>query len=257
MSQAFSLYLARASGLHRLHPLTKLSLAATTLVAALALPGAGSGYAVFLLVTLPLAVWGKVLSGFLRAVARSVLPFAASLFLIQGLLWPGGTPWLRLGPLSLKAEGIAFAVTSTGRILAIVSCFLVLALSTRPDMLMTALSQRGVSPTLSYIIVTTIQIVPYFQAKARAILDAQRSRALETEGGLRSRLRALLPLVVPLVLSGILDVEERAIALEARAFGRRGHKTSLLVLSDSRAQAALRRVILALAPLLVAARLLL
>jgi energy-coupling factor transport system permease protein len=257
MSQGFSLYLARDSGLHRLHPLTKLSLAATLLVAAFALPGPWSSYAVFLLVLLPLAAWGRILPGFLRSVARSVLPFALSLFLIQGLLWPGGSPVARLGPLSLKAEGLAFALASTGRILMIVSSFLLLALSTRPDLLMIALAQRGFPSTLSYIVVTTIQIVPYFQGKARAILDAQRSRGLETEGGLRRRLRALLPLVVPLVLSSILDIEERAIALEARAFGRHGTKTSLQVLSDSRAQSVLRWAILALAPLLLVAGLVL
>jgi energy-coupling factor transport system permease protein len=179
------------------------------------------------------------------------------LFLIQGLLWPGGSPVARLGPLSLKAEGLAFALASTGRILMIVSSFLLLALSTRPDLLMIALAQRGFPSTLSYIVVTTIQIVPYFQGKARAILDAQRSRGLETEGGLRRRVRALLPLIVPLVLSSILDVEERAIALEARAFGRRGTKTSLQELSDSRAQSVLRWAILALAPLLLVAGLVL
>jgi len=59
------------------------------------------------------------------------------------------------------------------------------------------------------------------------------------------------------VLSSILEVEERAIALEARAFGRRGTKTSLQVLSDSRAQSVLRWVILALAPLLLVAGLVL
>jgi energy-coupling factor transport system permease protein len=257
MSQGFSLYLARDSGLHRLHPLTKLSLAATLLVAAFALPGHWSSYAVFLLVLLPLAGWGKMLPEFLRSVTRSVLPFAVSLFLIQGLLWPGGSPVARLGPLSLKAEGLAFALASTGRILMIVSSFLLLALSTRPDLLMIALAQRGFPSTLSYIVVTTIQIVPYFQGKARAILDAQRSRGLETEGGLRRRVRALLPLIVPLVLSSILDVEERAIALEARAFGRRGTKTSLQELSDSRAQSVLRWAILALAPLLLVAGLVL
>jgi energy-coupling factor transport system permease protein len=255
MRQGFSLYQARPSGLHRLHPFTKLSLTATILIAAFAIPGPWAGYAFFLLGLLPLAAWGQVLTPFLRAVLRAVLPFAFSLFLIQGLLWPGGTPWLQFGPLSLKLEGLAFAVASTARILLIVSGFMILALSTRPDMLMTALSQRGVPSSLSYLIVTTLQIVPHFQARARAILDAQRSRALETEGGLRRRAQALLPLIVPLVLSSILDIEERAIALEARAFGRRGPKTSLLQLTDTPAQAILRRILLALAPLLLIARL--
>ena len=79
----------------------------------------------------------------------------------------------------------------------------------------------------------TIQIAPRFQAKAGTILDAQRVRGLETEGGMGRRIRALLPLVVPLVLGSIIDIEERAMALDARAFSRQGVKTSLLVLHDT------------------------
>lgn len=257
MSVGFSLYLPRASGLHRLHPLTKLCVAATSMVAALALPGPWLTYAATAFVLIPLAAWGRLLPSLLRAVLRTVLPFALSLFLIQGLLWPGGTPLVTLGPISLKSEGLAFALASTGRILQIVSGFVLLALSTRPDQLMAALAERGAPASLSYIVLTSIQIVPHFQSKARAILDAQRSRGLETQGGLRARLRALRPLVVPLVLGSILDIEERAMALEARGFGRPGPRSSLLELPDSRRQVIARWIILAIGPLALAARLVL
>jgi energy-coupling factor transport system permease protein len=252
---AFSLYVARESGLHRLHPLTKLALTGFCLFASLVLPGVWATYAAFGVILLPLAAWGQVLPLLLRAAWRTVLPFALSLFLIQGFFWTGGTPVLALGPLSLKREGVLFAIQSTGRILLIVSSFLLLSLSTRPDALMIALSQRGVPTGIAYIILATIQIVPRFQAKAATILDAQRSRGLETEGHLRQRLRALLPLIKPLVLGSIVDIEERAIALEARAFSRRGPKTSLLVLVDSPAQAAVRWLLLLAALALLAARL--
>ncbi len=138
-----------------------------------------------------------------------------------------------IGPLSLKAEGLLFAAQSTGRILAVIGSFLLLSLTTRPDALMIALDQRGAPKSLTYIVLATIQIAPRFQAKANLILDAQRARGLETEGGFGRRVRALLPLVVPLVLGSIIDIEERAMALDARAFSRKGEKTSLLVLTDS------------------------
>lgn len=233
---SFTLYADRVSGLHRLNPLTKLALVGFCLVAGLALPGVWAPYAVFGLMLVPLAAWGRVLSQLLRAVLKTALPFALSVFLIQGLFWTGGTPIAHLGPLSVKREGLLFAAQSTGRILAVVGSFLLLALTTRPDKLMIALQQRGVPKSLTYIILATGQIVPRFQAKANTILDAQRSRGLETEGGLGRRVRALLPLVVPLVLGSIVDIEERAIALEARAFSRIGPKTSLLVITDSQAQ---------------------
>jgi energy-coupling factor transport system permease protein len=252
---AFSLYTARESGLHRLHPLTKLVLTGFLLVAALALPGAWATYAAFVVLVLPLAAWGKIVRPLMGAAWRIVLPFAVSLFLIQGFLWTGGTPILAIGPLSLKREGVIFAVQSAGRILMVVSSFLLLSLSTRPDALMISLAQRGVPKSIAYIILATIQLVPRFQSKANTILDAQQSRGLETTGNLSRRARALLPLVKPLILGSILDIEERAIALEARAFSRPGPKTSLLVLADSAAQAAARWFLLVAAVALLAARL--
>ncbi len=49
-----------------------------------------------------------------------------------------------------------------------------------------------------------------------------------------------MPLIQPLLLGSIVDIEERAIALEVRAFGRPGPKTSLLVLHDTGGQRLLR-----------------
>jgi len=237
---AFTLYTPREGGLQRLHPLTVQALVAFCLISGLALAGAAAPYIVFLLVILPLAAWGRVLPNLLDAAWKVVLPFAISVFLIQGLFWTGGTPVAHLGPLSMKREGLIFAAQSTGRILAVVSSFLLLSLTTRPDRLMIALQQAGVPNALTYIILATIQIAPRFQAKAQTVLDAQRARGLETEGGFGRRVRALAPLAVPLVLGSIVDIEERAIALEARAFSRPGPRTTLLTLRDSPQQRAAR-----------------
>ena len=67
----------------------------------------------------------------------------------------------------------------------------------------------------------------------------------------------MIPLVGPLILGSIVDLEERAMALEARAFGRKGPKTSLLVLADSGWQRAARWGFGAAALLIVAWRVLL
>ena len=109
---------------------------------------------------------------------------------------------------------------------------------------MRTLDQHGLPKALTYVVLATIQIAPRFQAKANTILDAQRSRGLETEGSVRQRIRALLPLVIPLVLGSLIDIEERAMSLEARAFSRTGEKTSLLVLPDSAAQRLARTLLL-------------
>ncbi len=254
MAEGFSLFVPRDSGFHRLHPLTKITLTFLLLVAGLTSPGLWTTYGLFVFVVLPLSAWATLLGELVRAILRVIVPFAISIFLIQGFLWPGGTPLYGFGPISLKREGLAFAIAGNGRILMVVSSFLLFALTTRPDSLMTALVQRGFPSSLAYIIVTTIQMVPRFQARTAAILDAQRARGLETEGRLPQRLRALMPLVVPLILSSLLDVEERAIAIEARAFNRPGPKTSFLRLQEAGWERFARWSMLAAMPVLIGLR---
>jgi len=233
VSEQFSIFQSRPSRLHALHPVTKLVLTFCLLAAALLLPGLWTNYLLFALAILPLATLGQVTGPLLRAVWPTVLPFAISVFLIQGIIYPHGTPLFSLGPLTLKREGLLLAISGTGRILMVVSNFILFALITRPDTLMLSLVQRGVPGGLAYIVVASIQLVPRFRARAAAILDAQHARGLETTGSLRRRLSAIVPLVVPLILSSLVDVEERALAIEARAFNHPGPKTSLIEITEA------------------------
>ncbi|MGE5222326.1 MAG: energy-coupling factor transporter transmembrane component T family protein [Omnitrophica WOR_2 bacterium] len=233
MAEALSLYRHRDTRVDRLNPLTKLTLVGFLLIAGLALPGIWVPYLLFLVVLVPLALLGKVFPEFIRAAFRVALPFAISVLIVQGFFWPHGTPLIAIGPVALKQEGLRFAVASIGRILIVLSAFLWFAFTTRPDILMIDLAQRGVSSSLAYMIVSTIQIVPRFQSRASAILDAQKARGLETGGNLLQRARAILPLVMPLILSSLVDVEERALAIESRAFNHPGVKTSLIQIDEA------------------------
>jgi energy-coupling factor transport system permease protein len=210
-----------------------LTLVGFLLLGGLVLPGLWAPYLLFLAFLLPLAAIGQVFRSLARITWKAVLPFALSVFLIQGFLWTGGTPILRLGPISLKQEGLEFAVASAGRILIVVGTFIWFTLTTRPDTLMMSLAQRGFPAKLAYAVVATIQIVPRFQARAAAILDAQRARGLETEGNFRQRAKAIVPLVAPLILSSLVDVEERALAIESRGFSHPGVKTSLVDIPEA------------------------
>jgi energy-coupling factor transport system permease protein len=226
--------------MHHLHPLTNLALTGLLIFSALLLPTVWAPYLVFLLAVVPLALWSGVLRPMWSAVWRLVLPFAISVTIIQGLFWSNGTPIVALGPLSVKQEGLLFALEITGNILAMISSFVLFSLVTRPDDLMIALTEKGVPNSITYIIVSTIQLVPGLQVRAAKIRDAQHARGLETEGGILTRVRALPPLIEPLVLGSIIDVDERAIALEARAFSSTAEKTSLRQIEDSRGQLLLR-----------------
>jgi energy-coupling factor transport system permease protein len=71
------------------------------------------------------------------------------------------------------------------------------------------------------------------QTKANTIIAAQRSRGLDTQSTFRKRVGALVPLVGPLVFGSLVEVEERAIAIEARGFTSTRAKTSLYEIPDS------------------------
>lgn len=250
----FSMYVARESGLHKLHPLTKALLTLLLLVSGLTLPGNWTGYFLVLLVIVPLAMWGKVFNNFIRIVWSISLPFIISVVIIQSLFWGEGTPILEVWIFAPKIEGAVFAVISVGRIILVMAGFILFAMTTRPDTLMISLKQGGMPSSLAYIIVTTLQIVPRFLSKASTILDAQRSRGLETEGNLFVRSRAVVPIILPLVLGSLIEVEERAIAIEARGFNSDKKETSLLEIPDSNEQAVVRKVFVALMVLSILAR---
>jgi energy-coupling factor transport system permease protein len=248
------MYVARESGLHKLHPLTKGSLNLLLLVAGLTLPGNWTGYLLVMFVILPLAYWGNIFNTFSRVVLGISLPFIISVVIIQSLFWGEGTPLFEFWVLAPKQEGALFALMSVGRIILVMSAFILFAMTTRPDTLMISLKQVGVPSSLAYIIVTTLQIIPRFRSKATAILDAQRSRGLETEGNLLVRARAVVPIVLPLVIGSLVEVEERAIAIEARGFNSSKVETSLIEIPDTKAQKIVRRAFLTLIILSILAR---
>lgn len=252
MTERLSLYLDRESALHRLNPLTKLTLALCLVLINFLGPGYWLPTLLYLLVLLPLSVWGRVAGPFLQTTVRLLLPLVAFLFVMQSLFYPGGrTVIFELWVFSVKLEGVQFAYLTATRIITMVGSFLLLLFTTHPGALMADLNRRGVSPSLTYIIVSTLQIIPQMRTKANTITDAQRARGLETGGSPLNRVRALLPLVGPLVFGSLVDVEERAIALEARAFRAKRPKTSLLEIPDSGRQHLARLGLLGLAVVMI------
>ena len=91
--------------------------------------------------------------------------------------------------------------------------------------------------------------------RASVIASAQRARGLDTEGSVRARLRGLLPLAAPVILSSLTEVEERSLALEVRAFGKPGKRHLLWRMPDTRAQLVVRAVLLVVLLAGIAARL--
>jgi energy-coupling factor transport system permease protein len=249
-----TIFIKGESGLYRLHPLTKLVFVLFLLTCAATLPDLTWLLAVFLFLLVPLSLWGGLIVPFVKSVSTLMIPFLISLSLIQGFFTDGSTVLFSIGRFAFTLEGLLSGLTVAGRLLVALSAALLLMQSTRPDHLMLALTQRGLSNNLAYIVLSVLQIFPRFQQRAETILDAQQARGLETKVNMVGRAKLLVPLVGPLVLSSIVDVEERAMALEARAFSCPGAKTSFITLADSSVERALRYLLLFAALALVAWR---
>ena len=233
MQERLSFFVKRDSPLHQLNPLTKLSLAfAFTLVSFLS-PWYWTSHFVILLGIIPLSFLGRVYREYFNAAIRLILPATVFLFVMQALFQPVGKAIIfQFWFLHVTRESLAFAFANASRIFAMVSSFTLFLLTTHPSELMSDLTRRGLPSQFAYVIISTIQIIPQMRSKAQTIIAAQRSRGLDTEGGFLKRAGALVPLVGPLVFGSLVEVEERAIAIEARGFTSTRKKTSLREIPD-------------------------
>jgi len=249
-----SLFIERPSPVHAWHPLTKSSLALLGLVFAAALTDVTWLLIYFALFQLPLAAYAQIFSNFIRATFLVIWPFTISLAIIQGFFSPGERILFSMGTFNFTLEGLHAGLAVVARLLVALGATLQLMLTTRPDRLMLAFRELGLPNAIAYIVLTALQIIPRFLDRANVILDAQQARGLELQVNLLRRLPLLVPIVSPLILGSIVEVEERAIALETRAFNHPGPRTQLENLSDSTSQKFLRWAILALCLTLIAFR---
>jgi len=225
-------YVAGSSWLHRRHPLTKLLGILFVVIAAFLLPPK---------VSLP--AWAVVLvgiavsAGLAGAVLRSLrIPslLVLSIVVVNALFFPGGHDVvLAIGPLSATREGLTFGLVSAGRLLVVFVAFVLFLFTTLADDLLEALVARGVSHRIAFVVLTAVQLIPRMQHRATGILAAQQARGLSVGGSPGRRIRALVPLVGPVLLGSLVDVRERTLALEARGFGAQPGRTAYRVVPDS------------------------
>ena len=239
------------SPLHRLNPLTKLTFVFTMIVLAFfSLPK----FASYLTIPILIAVFtGRVQKQYLTLFFKLILPTILFMFIMQSLFLPGGGVIVfTFGIFDVTTESVQSAFFTISRIFVMVSSFAILLLTTHPSELMSDLTRRGLPGQFAYVIISTLQILPQMQTKAQTIIAAQRSRGLDTESNFRKRAGALIPLVGPLIFGSLVEVEERAIAIEARGFTSKHVKTSLHEIPDTSFDQMLRWVLAALIILSIA-----
>lgn len=249
-----TLYLPGTSYLHRLHPLSKLVFSLASAVIIFGGPG-GWVSAFFPGLFAMLLLWRAGLVGEVtRTILRLLTPFAVVLFLIHGFVNPQNqTILLRLGPVALGQEGLNFASLIVIRLTAALTASLLLMVSTHPSDLIQSLVEIGLPHRLAYLLGSPLLMLPQMVARVQVIQSVQQARGLETQGNFFQRVRALFPLVAPLVFSVLVDVEDRSLALEVRGFNAPNQKTSLTELVDTREQRAARWIMIVLAGFLLIA----
>jgi len=233
MHERLSFYLKRQSVIHQLNPLTKFILALGIVLTSFFSPWYWTSL-FFLVIVILLSFAGGVGKEFLSTALRLILPAASFIFFMQALFQPVGEIVIfKYGFLDVTRESVSYAFYFSSRIALMISAFTFFLMTTHPSELMSDLTRRGLPGQFAYVIISTLQILPQMQAKAQTIISAQRSRGLDTESTFLKRAGSLLPLVGPLVFGSLVEVEERAIAIEARGFTSTQPKTSLHDVPDS------------------------
>lgn len=247
MHERLSFYVRGQSILHRLNPLTKLTLSLSLVLISFLSPWYWTPHTLFVIVIIPLSFAGRVNSQFFRVLLQLILPAAGFLFLMQAFFQPIGEDVLfEFWFLDITRESLMFALRNAMRVVVMISSFTLFLLTTHPSELMSDLTRRGLPPQFAYVIISTLQILPQVQAKAQTIISAQRSRGLDTESSFLKRAGSLVPLVGPLVFGSLVEVEERAIAIEARGFTSTRPKTSLHEIPDPASDKLIRWLLLLL-----------
>jgi energy-coupling factor transport system permease protein len=156
---------------------------------------------------------------FLRSIVVGAVAIGGPILLLNGLIFPGAREVVvSLGPLAITGEGLAFGLAVASRLVVALAAVAAFVISTRPDDLMEALIERGMSPRLAFAMLVALQAIPRLGRSASSVADGARTRGLRTSGSLRTRARALRPIVGSLAVGALLDVRDRTLALESRGF---------------------------------------
>jgi len=227
----------------RLHPFTLLTIAAVLPALAWILP-APDGAAATLVVALVLTLTpgAKLTPG--------ASPGNASLWSFPG--WRPGLVRLRTAVVTaapfwlflLLLHDVPTTIAIGLRVTTMVATFVWLVAALDPARLVEAMVAAGWSASVAYLLAATFSAVPVLKARAQRIVEAQRCRGLSPRGGIPARLRALRALALPLVLSALHEVDERALALETRGLVPGIRRTPLAPPPDPAAERAARWALL-------------
>lgn len=222
-------YVPGDSAVHRLDPRTKLIATLVFMVVIFLIPGfAGQG--AFTAFLLALIVAARISLGYVLRGLRPVfflLVLSVTLNLFFGSDAEGGRVLWRLGPFVATWGGLVRGLFVSYRLVLLVVATSLLTFTTSPvsladgmERLLRPFQRLGVpAHELAMMMTIALRFIPTLLEETEKILKAQMARGADfTSGGLMRRLRALLPILVPLFVSAFRRADELAQAMEARCY---------------------------------------
>ncbi|WP_339226809.1 energy-coupling factor transporter transmembrane component T [Oceanobacillus sp. FSL K6-2867] len=214
------------SQIGKLYPSSKLAFIILIILLSMFTPGYALQYMVLPLILI-ISIFSRTAAHFLSAFMKSILIVVLFIFIIQVFIIVNDDSEKIWGFIHFSQMGLMTSLTMTSKIVAISSCIIWFFQVTSVKDIIYALEKSGVSQKVTFVIASTIQLIPQMVNLSKTITDAQKSRGIETEGKMFVRLKAFVPMIGPLVLSSIQQTEERVLALESRAFSSKAKKTSI------------------------------
>lgn len=219
-------YYPAQSFLHQLDPRTKIlgSLVMMTLifVAQQPLAMAGLGLITILLIILSQVPFRQILQSLRPMLFILVFAVVLNLFSLKGDVW------LTIGPLQLTDQGVYTALRMASRlILLILNTTLLLTLTTTPihvadalENLLGPLKRVGFpAHEMAMMMSIALRFVPTLLEETDKIMKAQSSRGADYDtGGLITKARGLVSVLIPLFVSAFKRAEDLAVAMEARCY---------------------------------------
>ncbi|MBQ6757545.1 MAG: energy-coupling factor transporter transmembrane protein EcfT [Selenomonadaceae bacterium] len=211
--------------LHRLDPRTKIISLFALLIMIFAAEG-WTAYLVLIVLTAGLIFLSKVPP---LTVLKSVKPLSWIILftLLIHFVSHDGEVLAKVYVFKVTTEGIIYGVKISLRLVLLIVLSSLLMFTTSPlqltdatENLLSPLKRFGVpSHELAMMMTIAIRFVPTLLEETDKIIKAQKSRGLDFEsGGFVKKLRAMVPILVPLFLSSFRRADDLAMAMEARCY---------------------------------------
>ncbi|MCO7176784.1 energy-coupling factor transporter transmembrane component T family protein [Sporolactobacillus kofuensis] len=167
---------------------------------------------------------------------RSVFIIVLITFLLNLFLATGGTVLFSWGWLHVTTNGLTQSIFIAIRIVVIIVVTTLLTLTTSPieitdgmESMLNPLKRIKV-PVHEFALMMSISLrfIPTLLEETEKIIKAQAARGSDfTSGSLKSRIKAIVPLLVPLFVGAFKRAEDLAMAMEARGYHGDAGRTKL------------------------------